>query len=255
MIDKLKKLGHKFLRHLSRDRHPTSFRGWTTHQNREWIAHTYLHGEGIEIGALHQPLSVSRDAHVKYVDRLSVEELRDHYKELKEYSLVPVDILDDGEQLTTLADSSQDFVIANHFLEHCQNPILAIENMLRVLRPQGVLYMAMPDKRGNDLDRLREITPLSHVLKDYREGPAWSKRQHYDEWVRYGWKLTDDVEIEKAIQFLMDIGYSIHFHAWCSSDILEMLLWLQRENHANFEMELLLSNQRFEIITVLRKTG
>jgi hypothetical protein len=68
---------------------------------RETIARVYLRGNGIEIGALHHPLKVSRWARVKYVDRLSVPDLREQYPELDSEDLVNVDILDDGESLRT----------------------------------------------------------------------------------------------------------------------------------------------------------
>jgi hypothetical protein len=89
---------------------------------RTRIANGYLSGEGIEIGALHNPLPMPRSARVRYVDRLPVSELRAHYPELEHEPLVQVDILDDGERLATIADSSLDFVVANHFLEHTQDP-------------------------------------------------------------------------------------------------------------------------------------
>jgi hypothetical protein len=112
---------------------------------RETIARTYLRGEGIEIGALHRPLPVPKNARVKYVDRVSRRELANQYPELDPRQMVDVDIVSDGETLDSVADESQDFVIANHFLEHCQNPILAVENMLRVLRLEGIAYLAVPD--------------------------------------------------------------------------------------------------------------
>ena len=37
----------------------------------------WLHGEGIEIGALHNPLEVPAGARVTYVDHLPVERLRE----------------------------------------------------------------------------------------------------------------------------------------------------------------------------------
>src|SRR5215210_513324 len=100
----------------------------------------YLRGSGLEIGALHMPLRVARGVRVRYVDRLDVDGLRMHYPELAEHDLVDVDIVADGESLGSVADGSQDFVIANHFLEHTQNPIATVESHLRVLRPDGVIY-------------------------------------------------------------------------------------------------------------------
>src|SRR5690349_5671213 len=88
---------------------------------RRAVAAAFLRGEGIEIGALHHPLIVPRNVKVKYVDRMKVADLRRHYPELVNQPLVETEIVDDGETLGTLADQTQDFVIANHFLEHCQN--------------------------------------------------------------------------------------------------------------------------------------
>ena len=84
--------------------------------NRGAIADIYIKGAGIEIGALHSPLPVPKQAKVKYVDRMSVADLRKHYPEKKTSNLVAVDIVDNGETLAMLANDSQDFVIANHFL-------------------------------------------------------------------------------------------------------------------------------------------
>ncbi len=87
---------------------------------RDTVAATYIQGNGIEIGALHNPLRVPPGVKVAYVDRLSVQDLRKHYPELNDKELVNVDIIDDGEKLSTIADASTDFVIANHFIEHTQ---------------------------------------------------------------------------------------------------------------------------------------
>jgi ubiquinone/menaquinone biosynthesis C-methylase UbiE len=70
-----------------------------------------------------------------------VPELRTHYAELAEYELVAPDVIDDGERLAAFGDESQDFVIANHFIEHCEDPIEAVTNALRVLKPGGILYL------------------------------------------------------------------------------------------------------------------
>ncbi|MFA5871108.1 MAG: hypothetical protein WC858_00125 [Parcubacteria group bacterium] len=83
------------------------------------ITNLYIKGKGIEIGALHNPLIVPESAKVKYVDRMTVFDLREHYSELSSLDLVIVDIICDGEKLEKIENDSQDFVIANHFFEHC----------------------------------------------------------------------------------------------------------------------------------------
>lgn len=138
--------------------------------NRYTIAYTYLKGEGIEIGAMNFPVAVKKGVKVKYYDRISREDSHKIFPDIELKTLVKVDILGDGEKLDNIDSSSNDFVIANHFIEHCQNPVLTLENMMRVVRPGGYIYMAIPDKRFT-LDVHRSITPLEHFIKDYEEGP------------------------------------------------------------------------------------
>lgn len=220
----------------------------SVHQTRKTIASIFLRGDGIEIGALHQPLSVPPVARVRYVDRMPVPELRRQYEELASLPLVDVDIIDNGEQLTTIGADTQDFVIANHFIEHCQNPVQTLQNLFRVLKTGGVLYCAVPDKRYTfDVDR--PCTPLEHVMRDFSEGPAWSKRQHFEEWTRLVNKRTDEAEIEKEVLHLLSIDYSIHFHVWSATELLELVVAVQRM--IRFELELFLRNG-FENLLILR---
>src|ERR1044072_8850342 len=48
-------------------------RNGLTTVNREMLAHIYLRGDGLELGALNNPLAVSPDAHVKHVDFATAE--------------------------------------------------------------------------------------------------------------------------------------------------------------------------------------
>src|SRR5712691_699882 len=148
---------------------------------RREVSARFLQGTGIEIGALHYPLWVDPDrARVRYVDRLTVPELRQQYPELAAYALVEVDVVDDGEKLSSFADGTLDFVIGNHMLEHCENPIGTTRNHLAKVRPGGVLYYAVPDKRYSfDVDR--PLTSFEHLVRDDREGPAWSRLEHFRE--------------------------------------------------------------------------
>ena len=217
---------------------------------RRQIAWHYLSGNGLEIGALHSPLEVPPNATVRYVDRMSVAELRKQYRELAEYELVEVDIIDNGETLLSIADSSVDFVIANHMIEHCENPIGTIKRHLRVLKPGGILYMAVPDKRYT-FDRDRPLTSLEHVIRDYTEGPEWSMRSHFEEWTRIVNKVSEE-KVSIQVQHLINISYSIHFHVWTQVEFLELLLYCR--NHLSFPMEIeALQKNGIEFIVILRK--
>lgn len=220
------------------------------YQVRKEIASQYLRGEGIEIGALNAPLEIPETVKVNYLDRMSVSSLRQQYPELALVNLVEVDIIDDGEALASVKNNSFDFVIANHMIEHCQNPIKAISNFLRVLKPGGIVYMGVPDKRYTfDLDR--PLTSLEHLVRDYKEGPAWSKLFHYEEYIRYVDKV-DESNFTERLNYLLGKDYSIHFHVWVPESFLELLQYCQQKLNFAFEIELFKSND-FEILVILRK--
>jgi SAM-dependent methyltransferase len=213
------------------------------------LANNYLTGEGIEIGALFNPLVVPRGCHVRYVDRLPVDELRRQYPNLADKPLVPVDVVDDGERLGTVPDASQDFVIANHFLEHCQDPIGALVNFFRVLRPGGVAYLTVPDKRFT-FDVHRPVTTLDHLKRDHAEGPDWSRDDHYLEFARLAHGSSTDEEARVVAADMAARGFSIHFHVWTQKEFLELLTSLQDE--LEFDFEAVCKNE-IEVIAVLRK--
>ncbi len=220
-------------------------------RRRAAIAAHYLRGTGIEIGALHGPLIVPRTVRVRYVDRMRSPQLRQQYPELSQLDLVKVDIVDDGETLATIPDGSQDFVIANHFIEHCQDPIGALTNHFRVLKAGGILYLAVPDKRFT-FDKDRPVTPISHLYQDHEIGPAQSRMQHFEDWVRLVDKVEGEGAIREQTRVLMEKDYSIHYHVWTQLDFLEFLLSLR--DRLSYDIETMLK-QADEFVFVLRKTG
>ena len=220
-------------------------------QRRRELSSKYLAGQGIEIGALHHPLDVSENASVRYVDRLSSEELRLHYPELREFSLVSVDIIDDGEKLSRIEDESLDFIIANHMLEHCENPLGTIRNHLCKIRGGGILYYAIPDQRyGFDLNR--PLTSFTHLVQDDRRGSESSRRDHFHEWARLVRKKTSPQDVHTEAKRLMELNYSIHFHVWDVMTFNEFLLKAQAYLKKTFRVIHFEQNDT-EIIVVLKK--
>ena len=218
---------------------------------RKEIASRYLVGDGIEIGALHSPLEIPSNVTIRYLDRMPVDQLRQQYPELSEDNLVELDIIDNGETVASISNNSLDFVIANHMIEHCQNPIFSIENWLRVLRAGGILYLAVPDKRYT-FDCERPVTSLEHLIRDYTEGPEWSMNSHFEEWNRLVNKVSEDDLVVKT-KHLIERNYSIHFHVWTPVEFLELILYCQKHLFFPMEIELLQKNS-MEFIAILKKT-
>lgn len=252
---------------------PPSLRD-TSFNVRKIIAENFLHGDGIEIGAFTSPLYVPAGANVKYVDKYDASNFQTSYEiaglTLEDFgvdiaSIIKPDIVDDGECLGKIGDLSQDFVIANHVLEHFEDPIKGFKNMLRVLKHGGFLYLSLPEMR-HSFDKSRNPTSFDHLLRDYREGPAWSRSMAYAEFadifVAHGMDkgLFQKCSGESLKEFiakqalaLEDANYSIHFHAWTMDGMQDMFLQIRRIFQVSFETILVLKNND-EVIFIFQKT-
>jgi SAM-dependent methyltransferase len=183
---------------------------------RRRIAEPYLRGHGIEIGALHAPTELPPGASVRYVDFRTIDELQAQYPKMEGERLVPVDVVDDGETLTSFADHSVDFLIANHMLEHCENPLGAMRTHLRKVRSGGWLFYALPDRRVG-FDNGRPITPFDHLVADDRDGGAASRFGHYVEWAKCVRGITDEDAAMQSANKDLARRFSIHYHVWDSN--------------------------------------
>jgi SAM-dependent methyltransferase len=194
---------------------------------RDWRRHfvSRLEGFGLEIGPLHRPLETHAGMRVEYVDIHSAAELRAIYPELAEAELVDPQILDDAQALGKVPSGRYDFVAAPHVIEHMRNPILAVDNWLRVVKPGGLLYLIVPDKRAN-FDHARPRTSIAHLVLDYLRPSEDRDYEHYLEYAVVVQRARWTNMIQEADR-LQAIGYSIHYHVFQPSDILDMLQWMK----------------------------
>lgn len=84
--------------------------------------HKYLKGNGIDVGAGSAALVVPSGT-VRAWDRSD----------------------GDGQTLDSVQDASLDFVYSSHCLEHLADISVALKNWVRVTKPQGYLYIVVPD--------------------------------------------------------------------------------------------------------------
>lgn len=179
---------------------------------RAQLAQKFLQGEGIEIGALASPLEVPDNVKVRYVDRMSQEDLYRAYPVMSERRIVHVDIVDNGETLATIPDGSLDFIVANHFMEHCQDFLGTLRTHGAKLRKGGRLFYAIPD-RNSTFDKNRPNTTFEHMVEDFQKGPEGSRLAHFREWVTLVENLQEP-QASARVKALMDEDHSIHYHAW-----------------------------------------
>ncbi len=218
---------------------------------REGLAHKFLRGSGIEIGALQRKLPLPPICAVRYLDRMPVEDLTRHYPELEGLPLQAPDLIDDGERLDTIAEGSLDFVVANHFFEHSENPIQTLENLLRVLKPAGVLFMAVPDKRYT-FDAERPSTAFATLRATYKTGVRPDRFELYREWTQLS--EMNKTAWEDRFNCLVNENYSIHFNVWSADELLGFLIEARQEFHLPFHILSTVCSEN-ETIVLLARTA
>ena len=72
----------------------------------------------------------------------------------------------DGSALVSIGDGTYDFVLSCHNLEHFANPVKALKEWKRVLRPSGALILVLPYYKQT-FDHRRSPTPVNHMLEDF----------------------------------------------------------------------------------------
>jgi SAM-dependent methyltransferase len=220
--------------------------------NRNVLASRFLAGEGIEIGAASCPLSMPEAAKTTYVDIMDEHVMREKFSYLGPDDYIqPVDVIDNGELLEKFDDASLDYIVANHFLEHCENPIGTIDSHMNKLKPGGVAYYALPDKRYT-FDKERPLTTLEHFIADFKEGPAARNIEHYREWGKFVANINED-DIETFAREQNAAGVNIHFHVWDARSFVPFLSVAQDLCTQRWNVEEFLPENENEFIVVLRR--
>jgi SAM-dependent methyltransferase len=217
---------------------------------RQGLARKFLRGSGIEIGALQRKLELPPACRIRYVDRMHLADLLNHYPEMRQFPLQAPDLVDNGEQLSTIAAGSLDFLVANHFFEHSENPLRTLKNFLRVLKPHGILFMAVPDKRYT-FDAGRPSTNFDTIRASYHSG-ARSDREHlYGEWVEFV-EMNTGPERQSRVAALLQENYSIHFNVWSADELLSFLLQARQEFALPFNISSVVCSDNETIVLLER---
>ena len=86
----------------------------------------------------------------------------------------------DGTDLSTIKDNQYDFLLSSHNLEHIANPIKALLEWKRVIKPNGYLLLILPNKLGT-FDIKRDYTTLEHLLDDFKNNISEEDTTHINE--------------------------------------------------------------------------
>ncbi len=168
---------------------------------KEQIAIEHLQGNGLELGALNNPLAVDpQKARVMYADRLAKPDALRLFPELEAIaeSIVEPDLLLDLDQsdLREIGQQEFDFVIANHVIEHVVNPIQFLKNISNHLKPGGLFFLTVPDK-DHTFDRDRQLTSNEHLWREYQQKVTKLANAHIKDFLLHKEPVT---EIHPAIE-------------------------------------------------------
>lgn len=196
-----------------------------------------LHGHGVEFGPGIHPLRLGPFVEsIRYCDAHDARAYRSlwTYFPASEAALFPkIDyrVHFDREPFVDLIGAGTlDFVVANHVLEHLINPLSFLEQCYQLLKPGGLIYLGLPDKRRM-FDRFRQRTPLEDVIVRYEE----RVHETSDERIFDALRTTEgefDVpypgEAGFAEQIELNRRRTVHVNVWIMDDVIELLQYFGR---------------------------
>lgn len=183
-----------------------------------------LSGVGIEFGAASNPFPCSGFADIEYAD------LFDNFSEESPYfnngsylnEFVKCKYKTSIEDMIGIRDSSQDFIIACHVIEHVRNPLGAIEKAWTKLKPGGKLILLVPH-RDLTFDAARELTSLDHLVLDYKRPLRERDFLHFVEFYEKAFVSPNPFEV--ANREFNNKYSDIHYHTWNEDSFLQMVTY------------------------------
>lgn len=126
------------------------------------IAHKYLDGlHGIEIGgAAHNPFNIHGSINVDYTGDEKL--LQENWSNKSIYPM-PVNIVANGDDLP-FKDSTLDYVMSSHVIEHFFDPIKTLKEWKRVIKKGGYIFIIAPHKE-RIFDKNRKVTSIEELTK------------------------------------------------------------------------------------------
>jgi SAM-dependent methyltransferase len=77
-------------------------------------------------------------------------------------------------------DVAYDFILSSHMLEHSANPLRVLHEWRRVLKHDGALLLALPE-RSRTFDHRRPATSLDHLVEDFKQNRDETDLTHLPE--------------------------------------------------------------------------
>lgn len=89
-------------------------------------------------------------------------------------------IISDAVDLSAIPSCSYDVLFSSHAIEHIANPIKALAEWKRIIRPGGHIILVAPDMRFT-YDRKRPVTAIEHIVADFENDVGEDDATHFEE--------------------------------------------------------------------------
>lgn len=141
------------------------------------LAKKYCQGQGIELGAaahnsfcLAECLNVAPCDGVSFLHPRDMDDYQQYVVEQTRISgaVAEVDIIGDFQSIL-IEDSSVDYLISSHVIEHVPNLFAAYIEAFRVIKDGGVLFLIFPKRIASVVDRVRCLTTLDQMIDDHKK--------------------------------------------------------------------------------------
>ena len=133
----------------------------------------------------------------------------------------------DATDLSRLPAERYDFVLSSNNLEHIANPLKAIGEWLRLLRPGGQLLLVLPRQESN-FDHRREITPFRHLVDDLQAGTTEHDLTHLEEILdRHDYAMTPETADRATLERRGRANFEnrgLHHHVFDAALIEQMFV-------------------------------
>lgn len=121
----------------------------------------------------------------------------------------------EGSDLAGISDNSYDFLLSSHNLEHIANPLKALKEWMRVVKPRGHLVVVLPHY-ARTFDHRRVPTTIDHMVEDFYNGVGEDDLTHVEETFA-AHRLNDESQSDEELRVLLLSNYkyrTLHHHVF-----------------------------------------
>ena len=140
--------------------------------------------------------------------------------------------ISEATKISKIKSCAYDFLLSSNCLEHIANPLKAIKEWKRTIKPGGYMVLILPNHKSN-FDHKRPVTKFSHIEKDYKNDMSEKDTTHLQEILKLhdlsrdpGLLTYESFKLRSKENF---INRCLHHHVFDLNLIIKMLKYFKFE--------------------------